>query len=63
MNFGGDVVVVDAEKGEIISNIPMGEPGDDYTRSTISVAHGNLFIRTNDKLFCIGEKSGVALRQ
>ena len=54
MNFAGDVVVVDAQKGEVISQIPMGEPGDDFTRSTIVAAHGNLFIRTNAKLYCIG---------
>ena len=54
MNFAGDVVVVDAEKGELLSNIPMGGPRDDMTRSTIAAAHKNLFIRTNQKLFCIG---------
>jgi hypothetical protein len=62
MNFGGDVVVADAEKGQIIDTIAMGEPGDDRIRSTISVAHGQLFIRTNKKLFCIGRDSGVALQ-
>ena len=56
MNFGGDVAVVDAAKGELIANIPMGEPGDDLTRSSISVADGELFIRTNHKLFCIAKK-------
>jgi outer membrane protein assembly factor BamB len=56
MNFAGDVVVVDATKGEVIGNIPMGEPGDDFIRSTIVAAHGQLFIRTNAKLFCIGKK-------
>lgn len=56
MSFGGDVVVVDAEKGEILSTIAMGETGDDMIRSSIPVAHGNLFIRTNKKLFCIGQK-------
>jgi outer membrane protein assembly factor BamB len=61
MNFGGDVFVVDAAKGEIINTIPMGEPGENEIRSTISVAHGQLFIRTNKKLFCVGKASGVAL--
>jgi outer membrane protein assembly factor BamB len=56
MNFAGDVVVVDAAKGELLSTIAMGEPGDDMTRSTISVADGQLFIRTNHKLYCIGKK-------
>ena len=56
MNFAGDVVVVDAEKGDVLSTIPMGEAGDDMIRSSIPVAHGNIFIRTNKKLFCIGQK-------
>ena len=56
MNFGGDVLVVDAVKGTILSTIAMGEPGDDMTRSCVAIAHEELFIRTNHKLFCIGKK-------
>jgi len=56
MNFGGDLTVFDAAKGEFLANIPMGEPGDNETRSTVAVAHGELFVRTNHKLFCIGPK-------
>ena len=55
MNFAAEVVVLDAETGEIKSNIPMGERGDDMTRSAIAVPQGNLFIRTNTKLYCIGK--------
>lgn len=55
MNFKGDVVVVDAVKGEVINTIPMGEEGDDMTRSSIAIADGQLFIRTNNKLFCVGK--------
>ncbi|HVY68899.1 MAG TPA: PQQ-binding-like beta-propeller repeat protein [Verrucomicrobiae bacterium] len=56
MNFAADVTVVDAAKGEVIRTIPMGEDGDDMTRSAISVAHGHLFIRTNSRLYCVGPK-------
>ena len=56
MNFKGDVVIVDAAKGQLLRVIPMGEEGDDLTRSGIAVAHGQLFIRTNHKLFCAGKK-------
>ncbi len=56
MNFAGDVVVVDAEAGKIINTIAMGEPGDDYTRSTVVTAHGQIFVRTNTKLFCVAKK-------
>jgi outer membrane protein assembly factor BamB len=55
MDFGGDVVVADAEKGAIINTIPMGEPGDNEIRSSIAVAQGQLYIRTNKKLFCVGK--------
>lgn len=54
MNFAGDVSVVDAERGKVLETIPMGEPGDDATRSTIAVSQGQLFIRTNEKLYCVG---------
>ena len=36
MNFKGEVVVVDAEQGKVLGIIPMGEPGDDMTRSSIA---------------------------
>jgi outer membrane protein assembly factor BamB len=54
MNFRADAVVVDAAKGEVLEVIPMGEPGDDMTRSSIAVSQGRLFIRTNGKLYCVG---------
>lgn len=46
----GTALVVDAEKGNVLSTIPMGEGP---ARSTISVAHGELFIRTAESLYCI----------
>ena len=56
MNFKGDVVIVDPAKGEVLRTIPMGEEGDDMTRSSVAVAEGQLFIRTNQKVYCIGRK-------
>lgn len=53
MNFAGDVVVVDAREGKVLATIPMGEDGDDMIRSTVVVSGGRLFVRTNQKLFCI----------
>lgn len=55
LNFAGDVAVFAAADGRQLQVIPMGEPRDDRTRSTIAVAHGHLFIRTNHRLFCIGK--------
>ncbi len=56
MNFKGEVVVVDAEKGELLRTIPMGEEGDDQIRSSVAVSQGQLFIRTNRKLLCVGSR-------
>jgi outer membrane protein assembly factor BamB len=55
VNFVGDVVIVDADSGEILNNISMDDPSEDNIRSTISAAHGQLFIRTNRKLYCVGQ--------
>lgn len=62
MDFGGDVFVFEAAQGKQLAHIPMGEPGDNQIRSTISVARGQLFIRTNSKLYCVGAGKAVAAR-
>ena len=59
MNFAGEVTVVDANKGEVLRTIPMGDEGDDLIRSSIAVAQGQLFIRTNKRLYCVGKKEPV----
>lgn len=53
MNFAGDVAVVDAGNGEVLGTNPMGDDGDDMNRSTVAAARGSLFIRTNNKLYCV----------
>lgn len=55
MNHAGEVLIVNAEDGAVIGTIAMGEEDDDSIRSTIVVAHGDLFIRTNDRLYCVGK--------
>ena len=55
VNFAGLVVIVDAEQGTIIRRspwpnvrkVPSGRASPQHT--------GNLFVRTNDKLYCVGE--------
>lgn len=51
----GTVVVVDATASEfkILGTVPMGE---EKCMSTIVPAHGQLFIRTAENLYCIGKK-------
>ncbi len=55
MNHGGEVVVVDAETGDITHHTALGEPDDDLTRSSIVAARGGLFVRTNQALFHFAE--------
>ncbi len=54
VNFAGLVVVVDARDGKVLQQIEMAQRTQDPIRSSISAAGGNLFLRTNDKLYCIG---------
>ena len=55
VNFEGRVVIVDASNGTIINQIAMADRPESPVRSSISVSNGNLFIRTNNKLFCVGQ--------
>jgi outer membrane protein assembly factor BamB len=55
MDHGANVVVLDAVSGKIVHTVNMGESGDDFTRSSIVACDGQLFIRTNWKLFCISK--------
>jgi outer membrane protein assembly factor BamB len=62
INFWGDVYVMkaDGDKFEILSVNEMGDgskPNGDAAscRSSVAVADGCLFIRTQDKLYCVGK--------
>ena len=54
INLNGDVFVMDAASGKTLAENTMATEGSDI-RSSVAVAHGNLFIRTQDKLYCIGK--------
>ena len=55
-DFRGEVFVLDAgEKFQVLKTVSLGEEGDDTIRSSIPVSQGNLFIRTNRKLYCVGK--------
>ena len=58
MNHNGEVVVVSAKDGKALHHAFMGSEDDDNIRSSVVVAHDHLFIRTNDKLYCIGAQAG-----
>jgi outer membrane protein assembly factor BamB len=56
INFDGEVAIVDAANGNLLRVIPM-EPKletEDNVRSSVAAAYGQLFIRTNTRLYCIG---------
>ncbi len=54
INRAGEVYVLSTEKFEILAHIPMGGKNCD---ASIAAADGTLFIRTSDKLYCIGAKA------
>jgi outer membrane protein assembly factor BamB len=60
INFAGEVTVVDAAKGEVLKTIPMGDEGENMIRSSVAISQGQLFIRTNKRLYCVGKKEAVA---
>lgn len=53
MNHNAEVLVVSAIDGGTLHSTKMGEEYDDQTRSSIALSGGQLFIRTNKKLYCI----------
>lgn len=55
-NFRGEVFVVAADKEfKVLHTTQLADAGEDRLRSTIVPAYGNLFIRTDRKLYCIGK--------
>ena len=53
MNHNGEVVVISSQSGEILHLAKMGGTYDDNTRSSVSIGSKELFIRTNEILYCI----------
>jgi outer membrane protein assembly factor BamB len=55
MGERGTVVVQSAADGTVLHVAKMQEGGPEGARSSIAVSNGQLFIRTTDKLWCIGK--------
>ncbi len=55
MNVRGHVVVLDPATGKILLRTPMAAEDENDMRSSIAAAGGNLFIRTNKALICVGK--------
>jgi outer membrane protein assembly factor BamB len=56
VNFTGEVVVVSAADGKILHQAPFGTSDDKQIRSAIVPTHGQLLLRTDTQLFCIGKR-------
>jgi len=55
-NFHAEVFIVAAgDEFKLLKKIPMGDPGDDMVRASIAISQGNLYVRSNHKLYCIGK--------
>lgn len=54
MNHGGLLLVLDATSGKILNEQNFATPSDDGIRSSIAIANGKFYIRTNSHLICAG---------
>lgn len=56
MDQRGNVFIVQAgDQFKLLKTIQMGDDGDDLLRASIAISHGNLFIRTGTRLYCVGK--------
>jgi outer membrane protein assembly factor BamB len=60
MNQEGEAFVVSArdDSFQLLHRVSMGGPDDGSVRSSIAIAGGNLFIRTDRMLYCVGDGQG-----
>ena len=57
VNFKGDVFVIGTgDTFELLGTAEMGADSDNQVRSSVSIAQGHLFVRTESKLFCLSQK-------
>lgn len=56
INFEGQVAIFDAKDGKLLQTIPLEANGEYAIRSSIVAAQGQLFIRLNRRLICVGKK-------
>jgi outer membrane protein assembly factor BamB len=53
LSMNGEAVVLSAADGEVLHQAEMGGKG---VRASVAVADGQLFIRTDAKVYCIGRR-------
>ncbi len=57
LNFNGATAVINAEDGATLSVNPLGNEDEDIVRSTPAISQGQLFIRLNHHLYCVGPEN------
>ena len=56
INHAGEAVIVNAANGDVLKVISMDKvSGQQAVRASISAAYGQLFIRTTNRLYCVGK--------
>ncbi len=56
INFDGDVAIFAAQPGELLKGIAMDDPAPgEVVRASVIAAHGQLYIRTTRRLYCVGK--------
>jgi len=55
INFDGEVAVINADDGDVLNVVPMEADPKGFIRASVTASHGQLFVRTDSKLFCIGK--------
>ena len=53
MNHNGEVLVVSSLNGKILNSAKLGSEYEDNVRSSVAISNGQLFVRTNENLYCI----------
>ena len=55
----GELMVVDADSGKVQQRLLLADEDADQIRSSVVVAHGAVFVRVNDALYCFKKKAGA----
>jgi len=55
INFDGDVSILSAKDGKVLGTIAMEDDPKGAIRSSVIASQGQLFVRTDTTLFCIGK--------
>ena len=53
MNHNGEVLVVSSHQGKVLNSAKLGSKYEDNVRSSVAISKGQLFVRTNENLYCI----------